>query len=127
MATIVYTKTGLHGGGWLIIWTGLLLGDDGEPFAASHFVEANVQVVGTFAGATLLLEGANLLARPAVAADYSLLGNPGQAPLRIFEASLNRIEQGPMWIRPRVDGGDGTTNLTVRVRVFKRSGWRHDL
>lgn len=43
----------------IIVWSGLLQGDDGQPMPFSAYTDKSVQVTGTVGGASLAFEGSN--------------------------------------------------------------------
>jgi hypothetical protein len=71
------------------------------------YSDRSVQVSGAFGGASITIAGSN---------DgitwHALTGTDGQ-PLTITQPLLRQIVELPVWIKPRVFGGDGSTNLTV--------------
>jgi hypothetical protein len=101
------------GGGCRVIqWTGLLNGDDGQPFAVLPFSGSIIAVVsGTFGvGAVVNLEGnldpvtPNWLVLP-TAMQWTTAGG----------AVLKTVSDKPYQIRPKVASGDGTTSLTCTM------------
>lgn len=98
----------------LIVWTGLLNGDVGEPFTLSQYADRSVQVTGTFgAGGTVQIEGSNDESNWAVLKD-----NQGDA-LTFLSAGLRQVMEVSVAIRPAVVAGDGTTTTTVSMLVRK--------
>lgn len=93
-------------GGWK--WTGLLNGDDGSPLLIDRRTDRSVQVSGTFgAGGTLVIEGSN------DGTNYYTLNDLQGTTLSFTSARLEGISEMPLYIRPRVTAGDGTTSLNV--------------
>lgn len=88
-------------------WTGLLLGDEGDALPFSAYTDRSVQVFGTFGGATLRVEGSN------DGANWATLTDPQGNDLLITSAKLEMVAEATLMIRPKVVGGDGTTNLSV--------------
>lgn len=91
-------------------WTGLLVTDDGSWVANDGHPDRTFQVLGTFGGATLRMEGTNE-ATPG-AAVFTLTDQVG-GPLAFTAAGGRVAAEAPRWVRPFVVGGDGTTALTV--------------
>lgn len=121
MATRVYTETNLGiRGVSLITWTGLLNGDDGAPYKAPAHSDKTAQTTGTFgAGGSVSLQGTN--APDGAAASMAVLHRAdGAAPdAAMADAEPITPLENPLWIRPLVTAGDGTTDLTVRVLIRK--------
>jgi hypothetical protein len=92
-------------------WEGMLLGDEGDPLGNSQYTDRSVQVVGTFGGATLRIEGSNN------GADWAVLTDPQGNDLNITSAKLELVSEATKYIRPRVISGDGTTNISVYLLV----------
>lgn len=88
-------------------WSGMQQDDDGEPVRLAVFSDRSVQVTGTFGGATLTIGGSN------DGVTYHALSTPAGDSLALTSAGLHQIVELPVFIKPRVFGGDGTTSLTV--------------
>lgn len=114
MTTIVPTFSKIRGpaGGIdavVATWTPLAAaGDIGQPLQRTDLADRSVQVAGTFAGATLVLEGSN------DGANYFTLSNPAGAALSFTSAGLMQVNQPTAWVRPRVTLGSGAS-LTVTL------------
>jgi len=95
----------------LVVWSGLLNGDDGTPFEHADFGDRSVQFQGT-PGATpgIALEGSN------DGTNWVVLTDPqGNAITKTAAGTLETVEENTRFTRPRVTGGDGTTNWTVTL------------
>lgn len=90
-------------------WANLLSGDDGEPIRLAVFSDRSVQIAGTFGGASVTIGGSN------DGVTYHALTDTLGSTLTLTQATLRQIVELPVWVKPRVFGGDGTTNLTVIV------------
>lgn len=120
-ATRSYTESNQRINGIALIeWTGLLNGDDGAPYKCPKHADKTAQTTGTFgAGGSVALQGSN--DPDAAAASFAVLHRAdGAAP----DANMTDAEpitplENPLWIRPAVTAGDGTTSLTVRVLLRK--------
>jgi hypothetical protein len=94
-------------------WSGLLQSslDSGAPAELPDYADRSVQIEGTLGVAgTVVIEGSN------DGSNYVLLTDPQGNALTI--TAVNRLEQVQeitRYIRPRVTGGDGTTNFTVTL------------
>jgi hypothetical protein len=96
MATIVPTFSKIRGpaGGVdavVTTWTPLAAaGDVGQPLQRTDLADRSIQVTGTFAGATIVLEGSN------DGANYFTLSNPaGTAPRSRRRASCRSTNRPP--------------------------------
>lgn len=91
-----------------ITWTGLLTGDNGAGIMYSHYLNKTFQVFGTFGGATVSVQGSN------DGVNWAPLNDATGTALTLSGSKLmRRTDDIPLWVRPLVNGGDGTTNLTV--------------
>jgi len=96
-------------GGHLVKWENLQMGDIGRPVSYPTYTVRSVQVVGTFGGASMLLEGSNMPTSPT----YVGLLNPWYGMINLSEAGLKAVLENTYWVRPRIMGGDATTDLDV--------------
>jgi len=97
-----------------VVWAGLLTGDDGGWLALSKWPDKTMEISGTFGTATLTLEG------PAAG---NVLEDQNGTNLSFTSASTElskAIVQNPSQMRPKNTGGDGSTNLTVKLIIPKR-------
>jgi hypothetical protein len=97
-----------------VAWT-LAQGEAGDWIRYTEFADKSVQVGGTFGGASVSIHGSNDLTSPT---NTNVLRNPftSDAITRIA-ASLDHIAEMPLWIRPVVTGGDGTTAIVVNLVI----------
>lgn len=97
-------------------WSGLLNGDTGAPLSYPQFADKTVHVKGTFGvGGTIIFEGSN------DGVTYVSLTDPqGNAFSKTAEA-IEVLEENPLWVRPRVSAGDGTTSLSCYLVGTKGS------
>lgn len=95
-------------------WAGLGQDDDGEPVRLAVYSDRSVQIAGTFGGASVTIGGSN------DGVTYHALSDTQGSTLSLGAATLRQIVELPVWIKPRVFGGDGTTQLTV-VLAGRRS------
>lgn len=117
MATRTPTITDLNTFGersHVVVWTGLLNGDDGTPVQLYGSTIRSMQITGTFgSGGTILVEGSN------DGTNYATLTDPQGNAISKTAASIEAIEEVTRYIRPRVSAGDGTTTLVVTL-FFRR-------
>jgi len=97
-------------------WEGLLADDDGAPERLAVYSDRSVQVVGTWGGASLTFGGSN------DGVNYVALTDTSGQPLTLTSNALKQIVELPIFIKPRVFGGDGTTNLTCIMAGRKSIG-----
>lgn len=109
-----------------VIWTGLDADDSGADALLAKFADKTVQVKGTFGGATVTIYGsedkteveADLAAGTlfgSKTATYAILTDTTETNLAVTAATKAAILQNPLYIRPVVTGGDGTTSITVTI------------
>lgn len=113
MATIVPTSAALVGGVITFTWTNLANGDDGTPIDAPDHEPVEIQVKGTFGlNGNVKLEGSL-----DEGTTYATLNDAQGQALDIAIAKIERVQETTAKMRPRVTVGDGTTNLTVILRL----------
>lgn len=92
-------------------WTPLTTtNSDGDPigYASNGMGGVTFQVNGTFGiGGAVAVEGSNN------GANWYVLNDQANAPLMFSGAGLKTVRDMPLYIRPRVTAGDGTTSITV--------------
>lgn len=88
-------------------WSGLLADDDGQAVRLAVYSDRSIQVAGTFSGATVTIAGSN------DGETYHALTDTQGEPLTLTSGALKQIVELPVFIKPRVFGGDGSTNLKV--------------
>jgi hypothetical protein len=94
-------------------WTGLLQGDDGDWRLLGHYNDKSLHVYGIPGGATVTFEGSN---EDAPSASNAVgLTDPTQTAISFTAKGLRQVLENPLFVRPKVTGGDGTTNLTARL------------
>lgn len=97
-------------------WTGLTnaTSDSGAPLGQPAWGERTVQVFGTFGvGGTLIIEGSN------DGTNWAAVANRAGTALSFTAAGINRIQDYPLYVRPRVTGGDGSTSLSVVIAAHR--------
>lgn len=105
-----------HSGSWIArgvhqtVWTGLLNGDFGDAVTEAMLPIHEVSCAGTFgAGGNVNLQGSN----DGVA--WSTMKDQGGTTLALGAAVTRLCQDNPLYIRPQVSAGDGTTSLTVTL------------
>src|SRR3972149_6632201 len=94
-------------------WVALLANEDGEWVALGAYSDKSVHVYSTFGGATVTLEGSSE-DMPSATNAVSLT-DPTQTLISITAKGMKQVLENPLYFRPKVTGGDGTTSLTVRL------------
>jgi hypothetical protein len=70
-------------------------------------------VSGSFrGGAAVLIEGSNDLTSPTT---WTTITDPQANALSKTSAAIEQILETPMWIRPRISGGDGSTAIRIAI------------
>lgn len=108
-AALTYAPNGNINGA-LIVWSGLLNGDDGSSVEGVDFADRTVAVTGNFGtGGSVTLQGSN------DNSNWFALTDPQGNAITKTAAGLEVIAEGPRYIKPAVTAGDGATDLTVTV------------
>ena len=98
-------------------WTPLTITNaDGAPiaYASNGMGGVTFEVTGTWgAGGALVIEGSN------DGTNYFTLNDQANAALTLSANALKTVRDQPLYIRPRVTAGDGTTSLTVVAALQK--------
>lgn len=110
MATRTLTATPVYPNVRLVVWTGLLNGDQGSPWEVGDFADYTIQIVGIFgAGGTIVFEGSN------DGTTYFTLNDVQAAAISKTTAALEQVAEAPRYVRPSVTAGDGSTSLTCTL------------
>ena len=88
-------------------WSSMAASDDGQAVRLAVYSDRSIQVTGTFGGATVTIGGSN------DGVTYFALTDTGGSQLVLTEAALKQIVELPVFIKPRITGGDGTTSVNV--------------
>jgi hypothetical protein len=111
MATIPPSSTVILDGMRAVSWTALATGDDGTPEQSAHFADRSVQVFGTFAAGTVIIEGSN----EATPTTWATLTDPAGLPISFTAAGLKQVVENARHIRPRVTGGAASGMSVILV------------
>jgi hypothetical protein len=108
MATVSHTRSSTGTSrAFVATWLNLAEGDQGDALAFGQYTDRSVQVIGALGGATLVVEGSlNGL-------DWATLTDPQGNDLTITTPKIEMITEATVYIRPRVSGGSGVTDVTV--------------
>lgn len=85
-------------------WPNLTTGDTGTPMPHSQYTDKSVQVVGTFGGATVVIQGSN-----DDGVNWTTLTDPQGNALSFSAAGLEMVSEATGLIRPSVSGGAGVS------------------
>ncbi len=90
-------------------WTAIPSGNTGDPQSCAAFSEKAVQISApTGTAGSCAMEGSN-----DGVTYFPLTDNTNTAITATAAGVLKRITENPLYIRPNVSGGDGTTRYTV--------------
>jgi hypothetical protein len=91
-------------------WTGLDSDDSGIAIECVDYTDRTVTVTGTFGVAgSVTLQGSN------DNTNWFALTDPQGNAITKTSAGMELVVEAPVYIRPLVTGGDGTTSLTVTL------------
>lgn len=93
--------------------TALLQGDDGAWVLLGHYNDKSLHVYGVFGGATVTFEGSN--EDPPTTGNAVGLRTPSETLISFTAKDIRQVLENPLFVRPKVAGGDGTTDLGVRL------------
>lgn len=88
-------------------WSPLAADDVGGEVRLAVYSDRSVQVAGSFGGATCTIAGSN------DGVEWHALSGTDGEPLTFTSGGLRTIVELPVFIKPRVFGGDGSTALRV--------------
>jgi len=91
-------------------------GDTGTPFACPNYPTQSVQVVGTFGGATVTIQGSNMIDDPT----YATVNDGVGTALTFTSAGIKKIMENTYWVRPIISGAGADTNLDVYLLVHTK-------
>ena len=116
MATIALTSTDRNrvNGAIVITWEALGNADDGGAFALPFAADITAQVIGTFGGATVTLQGSNDGVHW-----HALTQRGGSSNMAYTSAACHSANENPAFIRPRTTGGTGT-DVDVIIAIHAR-------
>lgn len=115
MATITGTVTKVVDGGvndvYIASWPAMGNADTGTSVAMAGASDRSVQIEGTFASATVVLQGSN------DGTNWQTLTDPQGNAISKTAAALEQVSELTRYIRPVTSGGAGATlNVTVLLK-----------
>lgn len=94
-----------------VVWSGLANGDQGSTVELPTWSDRSVQVVGTFGGGTLTMQGSN------DGTNWQALTDPQGTDIAKTGNALEQISELTRYIRPSLAGGAaGSVAVTVLAR-----------
>jgi len=105
------TKSVTQGSAHLYNWALTQADATGEAGSNAGAADRTVQVFGTFATASVTMQGSN----EAIPVNWQTLHDMGGLDLIFTVAGMRTISENPLHIRPLLTGGDGTTAITVNL------------
>lgn len=94
----------------VVSWTPLTsTNTDGAPLSRVKWADKTVQITGTFGTGTVVLQGSN------DGTNWATLKDPSNTAISTTSAAVRAVLENPLYIRPLVTGGDGTTSITVTL------------
>jgi len=85
----------------IFLWETLTDSDTATPVVVAGYQDKSVQVFGTFGGATVTIEGSNVVSTPT----YATLDDANDNNLAFTSAGIEEITAACYQIRPAVTGG----------------------
>lgn len=115
MSTVNHTRTepSAIGAVELFTWAAMGGSDVGDAVGFPQHADRCVQIDGTFGGATVVMQGS------IDGSTWFTLTDPQGNSISKTSAALEQIEEVPLYIRPSVSGGTGSS---INVRLLARRG-----
>jgi len=116
MATVNHTSSGKIGSAkdraYVITWTSIPNGDQGDAVEMFGSADRSVQLGGTFStGGSVTIEGSN------DGTNYVALKDPQGNAITKTAGAIEMVTELTRYIRPNVTAGDGSTAITVSLFV----------
>lgn len=94
----------------LVSWLAVPNGDTGDAQVTAHYADKCVTVDGTFGvGGSVTIQGSN------DGTNWHTLVDPQETDLTFGAAGIEQVLENPLYVRPIVTAGDGTTAIDVRL------------
>ena len=121
MATVTPTLQKVHtfaDDAMVVTWASLTTTNNyGAPVQMPGRADRSIQLTGTLGAAgAVTMYGSNVF-DPNLAndADWAILDDAKGNPLVLSTLRIEEIVTLPLWIRPKITAGDGSTSLTARL------------
>lgn len=88
-------------------------GTTGQAIDCGNFADKSVQVTGTFGGATVTIQGSNIVTSPT----YATLNDPTGSAITFTSAGIKGILENTYWVRPIISSVTDSTDLNVYLLV----------
>jgi hypothetical protein len=95
-------------------WSALTTNDNGDPVTSAAWTDRSVQVDGTFATATVVLQGSN------DGTNWFTLTDPLGNNISFTAAGLKQVLQAAVYMRPSVTSGT-SPSINVRLLMTRQS------
>ena len=96
-------------------WSDMANGDVGDPIVLTRYNDRTIQVGGTFGvGGTMTLEGSN------DGAQWDAMRDVFNVDITATSNKLITLTEVPLYIRPHITAGNGSTAITVTVVAVGR-------
>ena len=96
---------------WVVTWESLAANETGDANEMPGSSDRSVTISGTLSGATVIVEGSNN------GTDYFTLTDPQGNPISFTSTKLKAISEITAFTRPRINGGDGLTNVRIDICI----------
>jgi hypothetical protein len=118
MATRIASEVTISPGVRIVTWTGLLNGDDGAWIDVGPYADINIEIYGTMGvGGRITAHGTNDTTSTPAAASIMPLPDSTDTLIDLSVARWKQVLVAPLRIRPAVTAGDGTTTLTMKMKL----------
>lgn len=91
----------------------------GQGVRVAHFADRTVQMVGTFGGAAVALQGSND-STDGSNGTWGTLTDPQGNNISKSAAAMSVVMENPLWVRPLVTGGSGVNVNVILVGSTSR-------
>ena len=113
MATITPTITAVgrgDGSTLQIVWTPVTESDTCAPISFPEMSDKSIQVLGTFGGCSVAMNGSN------DGTTYAALRDPSSTTIAISAAGIKAVLENTMFLQPSPSGGSGQS-ITINMLV----------
>ncbi len=120
MPTVNPTITFVGNDAVLFSWTLTNVDNDGAPVGPNHadYADRTVAARGTFGGASVAIQGSN---QPDVPSVWFVIDDPQGLDLTLAAAGGKALTELPMWSRPLLSGGAGSS-VTIEMLCRRNRG-----
>lgn len=115
MATIQHLTTNIVGDTMRVTWPTMATGDVGSQVDAPEHLFKEVQVLGTFGGATVTIEGSL-----DGGTTWATLNDPQGNALTFTSARLERVQESTARVRPSVAAGAASVTVVMILKMETR-------